>query len=658
MRSKLLSALLVAFLGIGLAPGALANETLLEDVDSFYPRLIRLQSSGAANGRLIASFDVIGAGHIYQSTDDGVNWSKIATIDETQFVHTCCSELYEVPQQLGNTAAGTLFWVVSAHNGPAPASRALKIYTSSDQGQTWNYFSTPVTGNTGLWEAEFAIDPQGRLVMYYATEEHKGSGYNQLIAHKVSTDGGVTWSNEVVDIAIADTIQRPGMPTVTKLPNGNYFMVYEICGATYNCDTFYRTSSNAVSWGSPTDIGTRIESVSGHHFSHAPTVTWIDNGTANGELLVAGQALRDSNGNEVARNGRVYMVNNSNGNGLWAERAAPLFTPSDGTNPCSNYSTQFVSRNGGTEIIQLTNKECRMFVGIGDFNAPFADGTYRLSAKHSGKALDVSGCSTADGANVQQWPWSGGDCQRWDLNHLVGGVYEIISQISGKALEIDSCSTANGGNAQQSPVNGSGCQRWRIEPVGDNYYRLINQNSGLALDVNACSAADGQNVQQWQWLGGDCQQWAIEPVSANAVNAGTYTIESKNSGKMLDIAACSTAAGANVQQWTANGADCQKWNVQPTGDGFFEITSVVSGLALDVSGCLAMDGQNVQQWTAGGADCQRWGFKEIEPGYFRIESKNGGKVLDVSQCSTADGANVQQYQWLGGDCQRWKLNSL
>src|SRR5690606_21760953 len=73
MRSKLLSALLVAFLGIGLAPGALANETLLEDVDSFYPRLVRLQSSGAADGRLIASFDVIGAGHIYQSTDDGVN---------------------------------------------------------------------------------------------------------------------------------------------------------------------------------------------------------------------------------------------------------------------------------------------------------------------------------------------------------------------------------------------------------------------------------------------------------------------------------------------------------------------------------------------------------------------------------------------------------
>lgn len=656
MNNKLLSVMLAVLMTLCLSPGISANETLLEDVDSFYPRLIRLEASGSANGRLIASFDVIGAGRIYQSTDDGLTWSHIATINETQFAHTCCSELYEVPQPLGSTTAGTLFWVVSTHNGAPPASRALKIYKSTDQGHTWNYFSTPVTGNTGIWEAEFAIDPLGRLVMYYATEEHKGAGYNQLIAHKISTDGGVTWGSEQIDIAIADTIQRPGMPTVTRLPNGDYFMVYEICGATYHCDTFHRTSSDGVSWGNPTDIGTRVESVSGHHFSHAPTVTWIDNGTAHGELLVAGQALRDSSDNEVARNGRVYMVNNNNGNGLWAEREAPLFTPSDGTNPCSNYSSQFVARNAGTEIIQLTNRECRMFVGIGDFNVPFADGTYRLTAKHSGKVLDVQGCSTANGANVQQWPWNGAECQRWDFSHVGDGWYEIRSRLSGQALDIGACSTSNGGNAQQWPSNGSSCQQWRIEPVGESYYRLVNRNSGRVLDVDACSAADGQNVQQWEWLGGDCQRWAIEPVSANAIPAGVYTVESKNSGKMLDVAACSSAPGGNVQQYTANGSVCQNWNIQPTADGFFEVTSMISGLALDVEGCLAMNGQNVQQWTSNGADCQRWGFTEIEAGYYRIESKNGGKVLDVSQCSTSDGANVQQYQWLGGDCQRWRLN--
>ncbi|BFM19812.1 RICIN domain-containing protein [Gilvimarinus japonicus] len=512
MKISFRAALIVLLTAFSLSAGANAQEILLEDVDSFYPRLIRLQANGAANGRLIASFDVIGSGHIYQSNNDGDSWSQIATINETQYANTCCSELYEVPQQLGNVAAGTLFWVVSAHNGAPPASRALKIYQSTDQGQSWSYFSSPVTGVTGLWEAEFAIDPQGRLVMYYATEEHKSSGYNQLIAHKVSNDGGASWGSEVIDIAVSDSIQRPGMPTVTRVPNGDYIMVYEICGSTYNCDTFYRTSSNAVSWGAPDNIGTRIESVSGHHFSHAPTVTWIDNGTANGELLVAGQALRDSGGNEVARNGQVYMVNSTNGNGLWAERIAPLFTPSDGNSPCSNYSSQFVASNGANQVVQLANRDCRMYAASGDFNAPVADGTYRLVAKHSGKVLDVDACSTADNANVQQWPWNGADCQRWNLNHVGGGFYEVISQRSGKALDVDACSTTNGGNVQQWPVNGVSCQRWLIEPTGSGYYRLVNQNSGRVLDVDACSDADGQNVQQWEWLGGDCQQWSIEPL--------------------------------------------------------------------------------------------------------------------------------------------------
>ncbi|MEH0156390.1 RICIN domain-containing protein [Limibacter armeniacum] len=655
MKRNLLLVFCLTILSMGFAT---AQEILLEDVTSFYPRMIRLAASGNANGRLIASFDVIGAGHIYQSTDDGNSWSQIAVIPETQYQNTCCSELYEVPQQLGNTAAGTLFWTVSAHNGAAPAARALKIYKSTDHGYTWSLFSTPVTGNTGLWEAEFAIDDNGNLVMYYASEEHKSSGYNQLIAHKVSTDGGQTWGGEVIDIGMPDNIQRPGMPTVSKLPNGDYVMAYEICGSTYNCDAFVRTSSDGLNWGTVTSTGTRVESVSGNHFSHAPTITWIDNGTANGELLMAAQVLRDGNNVNASRNGQVYFVNSTNASGLWAERAAPIFSPSDGTNPCGSYSTQFVSKANGAEIIQMANKECRMYVASGPFNAPIADGVYRLVAKHSGKALDVDACATSDGANVQQWPWAGRDCQRWKFEYLGNREYKITAQVSGKALEVDACATGNGGNVQQWPWNGADCQRWYVEEVGGGYYRLVSKNSGKVLDVSGCNIADGQNVQQWEWLGGDCQQWKIEPVSPNQVTEGTFRISAKHSQKVLDVDACSTTAGANVQQWPWNGADCQKWTVQATADGYYELISVVSGLALDVDACLSVSGQNVQQWTSNGANCQRWGFEEVETGYYRIISKNGKKVLDVSACSTADGANVQLWDWIGGDCQRWLLTSV
>ncbi|MEQ9305901.1 MAG: RICIN domain-containing protein, partial [Marinoscillum sp.] len=197
-----------------------------------------------------------------------------------------------------------------------------------------------------------------------------------------------------------------------------------------------------------------------------------------------------------------------------------------------------------------------------------------------------------------------------------------------------------------------------IEPTGGGYYRLVSKNSGRVLDVDACSSADGQNVQQWEWLGGDCQQWKLEPVSPNEVPTGSYRITSKNSNKVLDVSGCSTSVGANVQQWPWNGANCQRWSINATADGYYEIISNASGLGLDVDGCSSVNGRNVQVWTGTSADCQKWGFEEVEPGYYKILSKNGLKVLDVSECATTDGANIQQWQWIGGDCQRWALEGV
>jgi len=634
---------------------AIADETQLGNIDSFYPRAVRLQASGTNNGRLIASIDVANAGNIYESLDDGASWTKVGTVTEPEA--PCCTELYEVPRTLGQTTAGTLFWATSVNlTGAGP--RGIRIYKSTDIGRSWSYHSMPVSnGRAGLWEAEFAIDSQGRLIVYYASEEHKTAGYNQLIAHKISTDGGRTWGNEVFDIAIGGGIERPGMPTVTKLPNGSYIMVYEICGAS-NCDTFMRTSPNGVDWGNPADKGKRIESIAGHHFSHAPTVNWINDGTTNGVLVAAGQVLRNANNTNAAMNGKVFMVNKNLGTGLWEEMQTPLFTPSDGKSPCTNYSTQLIAGKNNRELIQLANRNCRFITGKGLLNNPVNNGVYRLIAQHSNKALDVSGCSTASGANVQQWPWTGGDCQRWYLENINNGYYRITSKLSGQALEVAGCAMQNGGNVQQWPRNDAECQLWKIEQVGDGYYRLIAKHSGKVLDVSECSTANAANVQQWDWLGGGCQRWRLEPVSANEIAADTYTLIAQHSNQALDVAGCATNDGANVQQWPVNGALCQQWKIQATADGFYQLISQQSNKALDVDNCSTNNGGDLHQWTQNTADCQKWNIERIAPDYYRLLSKFSGKALDVSGCSQANGANVQQWQWLDVPCQRWALQPI
>ncbi|MEJ7661108.1 MAG: sialidase family protein [Hymenobacter sp.] len=130
----------------------------------------------------------------------------------------CCSGLFEMPAAGGATPAGALLWATSIgtdQGGRGPCS--IRLHRSLDGGRSWQYYSTPVSGYIGLWEPEFILDGQGRLVVYYSSEEHKAEGYNQLLAHKVSTDGGLTWGAETVDVGKADGHQRPGMAIVRCL---------------------------------------------------------------------------------------------------------------------------------------------------------------------------------------------------------------------------------------------------------------------------------------------------------------------------------------------------------------------------------------------------------------------------------------------------------
>ena len=140
-----------------------------------------------------------------------------------------------------------------------------------------------------------------------------------------------------------------------------------------------------------------------------------------------------------------------------------------------------------------------------------ANGTYRVVARHSGKALDANAHGTADGTNVQQWTYGGGNNQRWTVTHLGSNVYSIIGVESGKALEVASTSTANGTNVDIRSYTGANNQRWTISAASGGYFRLAPVSSGgSSLDVNGASTADGANVLQWANSGANNQQWIFQ----------------------------------------------------------------------------------------------------------------------------------------------------
>jgi aryl-phospho-beta-D-glucosidase BglC (GH1 family) len=178
----------------------------------------------------------------------------------------------------------------------------------------------------------------------------------------------------------------------------------------------------------------------------------------------------------------------------------------------SGSSSGVINRSTGAVINQALLDAIKRGAGLsGGGSGVIANGTYRVIARHSGKALDVQSAATNDGANVHQWGYYGGNSQRWTLTYLGNNQYKIIGVGSGKALEVASTSTANGTNVDIRSYTGANNQKWTITATSNGYYRLTPvSSSGSALDVSGASTADGANVQQWGWTGGNNQQWAFQ----------------------------------------------------------------------------------------------------------------------------------------------------
>ncbi len=143
---------------------------------------------------------------------------------------------------------------------------------------------------------------------------------------------------------------------------------------------------------------------------------------------------------------------------------------------------------------------------------PILRGTYRIIARHSGKALDVENGGERSGTNVQQWSFHKYSNQQWRLEPTGDGYYYIIAKHSGKALDVQGYSQEDGANVFQWRLHKGTNQQWELVPVDGEYYHIIARHSGKALDVQGYSPEDGANVFQWRLHGGTNQQWKLEPI--------------------------------------------------------------------------------------------------------------------------------------------------
>ena len=181
---------------------------------------------------------------VLQSTNEGRAWTRLAEVVEP-------GQKFDNGNLLILPSGEVLLTGRSLIDGE---SYRLPVYRSTNGGRDWARWSnidtnegTPGTlKGRGLWEPHLAWLAHGRVTVVYASEKH--SGYSQIVAQKVSPDGGATWGAEIRAVAQPGGGKlRPGMPVLTRMANGQFLLVYEVVGLGRG-EVHCKTSRDGVTW--------------------------------------------------------------------------------------------------------------------------------------------------------------------------------------------------------------------------------------------------------------------------------------------------------------------------------------------------------------------------------------------------------------------------
>lgn len=190
--------------------------------------------------------------------------------------------------------------------------------------------------------------------------------------------------------------------------------------------------------------------------------------------------------------------------------------------------------------------------------AALPTGEYQIVSKHSQLCLDISGVSTANGANVQQWGcWTGANNQRFQITDMGNGAYSIVAKHSGKALDAANWGTTNGTPLQQWDWFGGNNQQWEIRSTTSGYEIRPRHALNLCMDVAAYSTANGGNIHLWSCHGQNNQKWTLKNLDNPDDTGG---------GSTGGTTTTTTVNGANFSSKSTGGASTDNgWNIWSNG---------------------------------------------------------------------------------------------
>lgn len=295
-----------------------------------------------------------------------------------------------------------------------------------------------------------------------------------------------------------------------------------------------------------------------------------------------------------------------------------------------------------------------------------ADGVYKIgNAQNSNYVLDIASGSKNNGANVQLYLSNGTTAQSFTVSHDAQGYVTFTNVNSGKALDVSGGKVANYSNIQQYNSNGTKSQKWIVKKSNSGYTIISALDSNYVLDLSGGKVVNSRNIQIYQGNGSTAQQWTFEKnitererldematQNKNMMDDGVYYIKNRDVKFALDVSGGSAYSGANVQLYSLNKTDAQKWLVSHDSKGYVSFKNVNSGMYLTATG--SSNNSNVNQQSQSNGYNQKWIIAfDSSQNIKLVSGLNSKLVIDVSGGKIQNGSNIQLYTSNNSAAQKW-----
>lgn len=392
------------------------------------------------------------------------------------------------------------------------------------------------------------------------------------------------------------------------------------------------------------------------------TFSYDENGYATITNVKSGKVLDVSGGSKKAgANVQQYAPN-----GSWAQKWILVDCGDGSVKICSAIRAGFVldldggsTANGANVQVYDDNgtaaQRFRLYTAGEVSKVQTIDSQSAVAMASDGRVFDVSGGSLDSGAALQLYSANGTIAQSFGFEFdTEAGLYAIKSAKSYRYLYAQDGDIVPGAAVKQGNLSPSTpIYNWAIEDSGNGLYRVVNAATGNVLGVSTSgklvtvSKGDTRELSvtfapsDFKCL--RSEQDADAAAHMSDLPDGEYIVSSiKNYSFVLDVSGGSKDNSSNIQLYTSNMSNAQRWTVSHDDKGYVTFRNAGSNKVIDVAGGNASSGTNIAQYVSNGTYAQKWIVAKLSDGSYLIESAlRPGFYLGSRGGKASNGVNVE-----------------